>query len=297
MSSLNKSMTTLKKQKKASVKILGVIGDPISHSLSPLMHNSALAHLKLPYLYKPFQIKQSELEWFVGSLKTEHIMGFNVTIPHKENIIPFVDKLTPIAKKMGAVNTVYFRGNKLIGDNTDGRGYVLSLKKEAHFNCTKKCIVILGAGGAAKGIALALAELNPKQIILVNRTLDKAVTLQAKIKKHFKKVDVAVSDLSKLADLNWETVDLVINTTSVGLKTKGDFNIPFKQCHKKLLVSDIVYTPALTPFLKQAQKNGLKVHYGWGMLLYQGALAFELFTRKKAPVNVMKQTLLNELKI
>jgi len=289
-------MPILKKPNKKPLKILGVIGNPVSHSLSPLMQNAALAKLKLPYLYKAFELTQKELKKFTTTLIQENIIGFNVTIPHKENITRYLDQLTPEAKLMGAVNTVYRRGNRLVGDNTDGRGYLNSLLKEARFNPKKEVIVILGAGGAAKGISLALAREKPRELIIVNRTLTKAQSLKKQIQIHNKKLVVSAVSLEDMQIINWSTVSLLVNTTSVGLKTKGTFLIPFKKCNKKLIVSDIVYAPALTPFLRRAKKNGLKIHYGWGMLLYQGALAFELFTGKKAPINLMKKVLLEALK-
>ncbi|EKD42612.1 MAG: shikimate 5-dehydrogenase [uncultured bacterium] len=277
------------------IHILGVIGDPVHHSLSPIMHNMALAQLKLPFIYKAFHVKPAHLKKFVRHLKSENITGLNVTIPHKETIIPFLDQLTPEAKKMGAVNTVYLKKGLWIGDNTDGQGYLLSLEKEARFKVKNKNIVMIGAGGAAKGIALALLSQKPKSLLIINRTLDKAKLLQKQLQCFNKQIPISAFDLSEINKMAWAQIHLIINTTSVGLKSNAALKIPWEQCQPKTLVSDIVYAPLLTRFLKDAQKFKLKIHPGWGMLLYQGALAFELFTGKKAPTEIMKQALLEQL--
>lgn len=277
------------------IKILGVMGDPVHHSLSPVMHNAALAKLGLPFIYKAFHVKPAHMKKFVKNLQSENITGFNVTIPHKETIIPFLDKLTPEAKKMGAVNTVYLKKGLWVGDNTDGFGFLLSLKSEAHFSVKNRNIVLIGAGGAARGIALAVASQHPKSLHIINRTLDKAKLLQKKIQGINKKLPVYTLSLDEISKVSWHQINLIINTTSVGLKSNEAIKIPWRQCHPETLVSDIVYTKVFTRFLRDAKKFKLKIHPGWGMLLYQGALAFEKFTGKKAPLAIMKQTLLEQL--
>ncbi len=281
---------------KKSLKILGIIGDPISHSLSPLMHNAALAHLKLPYLYLPFHIKANELKSFFKSLPSKNIVGLNVTIPHKEAVIPFMDSLSPTAKKVGAVNTILVnKHGKLVGHNTDGEGYLLALKNEAHLTVTGKKIILLGAGGAARGLLTTLAQNGAKEIIVINRTLERAVELICKIAPRFPNTNFKISELTKIPNEIWSKTNLLINSTSLGMKNKKLPRLALYRLPKNAAISDIVYMPLKTPLLKKAKTLGLKTIPGWGMLLYQGALAFELWTGQKAPIDIMKDALLENL--
>lgn len=278
------------------LKILGVIGDPISHSLSPIMHNSALAHLKLPFLYMPFQVKPKALKSFFCSLKNRNISGLNVTIPHKQGVIPFMTGLSKEAKLIGAVNTIVIRPTKLIGYNTDCLGYLESLKREAKFNVKGKRVILLGAGGAARAICAGLGLQKAKCVLIADIIPELAFDLMSEARKKFPKTIFGACTL-KTMDINyWSTADLLINATPMGMKGKKLLPLPLNKLPKKTLVSDIVYTPVNTPLLKKAKRLGLKTHAGWGMFLYQGVLAFELFTRHRAPVKVMRKALLKALK-
>ena len=168
---------------KSSSKILGVIGDPISHSLSPLMHNAGLACLKLPYLYEAFLVKDYELGDFFKNLKKKHIVGLNVTIPHKQGVIPYMDSLSREARLIGAVNTILVKNKKLYGSNTDGMGYLLSLKKEAGFDVKGKQVILLGAGGAARALCVAFGLAKAREVFIINRTLKKAHDLAVEMSK------------------------------------------------------------------------------------------------------------------
>jgi shikimate dehydrogenase len=279
----------------SSAKVFGVIGDPVSHSLSPIMHNAALAHLTLPYIYVAFPVKKRKLGDFLGSLPHRNIAGLNVTIPHKQEIIPYMDSLTREAKLIGAVNTILIRKNKLIGDNTDGNGYWLSLKKEANFNVKGKRIILLGAGGAARAIAITLGLRRARKVLIVNRTIKKAIDLACECNQEFRETTFITSTFNTIKPKRLKKANLLINATSLGMKKVKEFPLDLRRINPRALVSDIVYTPMETPLLKQAKKLKLKTHAGWGMLLYQGALAFEKWTGKKAPVKVMKEALLSAL--
>ncbi len=277
------------------LKILGVIGDPISHSLSPLMQNAALAHLKLPYLYMPFHVPSKDLKSFFKSLHQKNLAGFNVTIPHKQAVLAFLDSMSPDAKMIGAVNTIVVKGKKIKGFNTDGDGYLLSLKREAQFSPKNKSVLLLGAGGAARAIAVSLGMQKAKSVTILNRTENTAQALATEMQEKFPHTFFLADRFDNFQKVDWRNIDLLINATSMGMKKNTLPKLPLAQLPKSALVSDIVYNPRNTNLLKQARKLGLSTHEGWGMLLYQGALAFEHFTGKKAPVAVMKKNLLEFL--
>lgn len=280
---------------RSNLKILGIIGDPISHSLSPLMQNAALAHLKLPFLYTPFQVKPEFLENFLKNLRTRKIVGLNVTIPHKEAVIPFLDSLTSQARLIGAVNTILVKGKKWIGHNTDGAGFIQSLEKELKISVAGKQVILLGAGGAARGIAVALAQNRAREVLIINRTTQKGFNLMHVLHKKFPKTIFSVGSFEEIEPHFWLGADMLINATSMGMRGKKWVPLPLSKLPSRAVVADIVTNPLETTLLKKAKKLGLKIHAGWGMLLYQGALSFEFWTGKKAPVDVMKKTLLDEL--
>jgi shikimate dehydrogenase len=288
---------------KNGVRILGIIGDPIEHSLSPQMHNAVLSRMNLPFIYLPFHIRPQELARFLRQIRSSSLkglsgefIGFNVTIPHKETIIPYLDKVSPEALKIGAVNTVVVSGGKLVGYNTDAGGYLRSLKEEMKFDPRKKKCLILGAGGAARAVLYALALSGVAEIWIANRTPLRAERLAQEFQKEFKRTKIKVCSLQS-ADLLplLPQIDLLINATSVGLKGSSFPAFPLKNLSRKAIVSDLVYRPLMPPFLKRAKKLGLKIHLGLGMLLYQGAKSFEIWTRKKPDLKVMKNALLDAL--
>lgn len=281
--------------KQKQLKILGVIGDPLSHSLSPLMHNAALATLKLPYIYMPFSIKKEALADFFKSLSERAICGFNVTIPHKQSVIPYLHSLSREARLIGAVNTVLVRGKKLIGYNTDGSGFLTSLEKEAQFQVRGKQVILLGAGGAARAIGVALGMDEAREVTIINRTAKKAFDLAAELGKKFPKTIFSVSPLDQIETSHWGLADLLVNATSMGLKGTKLWDLPLNHLPSHALITDIVYNPLETPLLKKAKKSKFKILPGWGMLLYQGMDSFEIWTKKKPPYEAMKKALLEGL--
>lgn len=279
-------------------KTLGIFGYPISHTLSPAMHNAVIKALGLDMAYLPFEVKPSNLKEAINGIKSLGIIGVNITIPHKESVIRFLDAISEEARLVGAVNTIVNKDRKLIGYNTDGSGYIASLKEELGFNPKSKRIIIIGAGGAARGILAALAAQKPKSITVANRTLSRAVSLIKAFKEKFRDTRFEAIDLdNNMLKIFFNRVDLLINTTSVGMKQGKALKIPLETLPKIAIVSDIIYNPLETLLLKKAKKLGLTTHGGLGMLVHQGARSFKLWTGMDAPMNVMRKAALKALKI
>lgn len=267
--------------------IIAIIGDPIAHSLSPVMQNAVFRKMNLPYLYLPIRVTSGELSSFIKRIKNDRsgITGFNVTIPHKEKVMKYLDWISPEALAIGAVNTVIFKKGRLAGYNTDARGYVRSLQEETRFTPRGKRILILGAGGAARAILYALGKAGAKKVYLSNRTLRRAMKLTRD------SIPLKTKELKKI----FPSIDLLINATSIGLKGTRFKNLPLSLLSKRAIVSDLIYRPLMTPLLRDAKRRGLKIHPGLGMLLYQGAESFRLWTGKKPDLAVMRKALLDAL--
>ncbi len=279
-------------------KILGIFGCPISHSISPAMHNAAIKALGPDMIYIALEVKPSELKQAVGLIKEMGMVGVNITIPHKEAVIKLLDEISEDAKLIGAVNTIVNKNGRLIGHNTDGYGYLSSLKQELDFNPKGKNIVILGAGGAARGILAALAKKGAKAITVANRTLARAVSLVKTFKNKFPSVKFEAIGLDKnILKEYFHGANLLVNTTSVGMKQSKALQTPLEALPKTAIVSDIVYNPLETMMLQQARKLRLTTHSGLGMLIHQGTLSFKLWTGLDAPVDVMRKAALKALKI
>jgi len=270
--------------------LFAVLGDPIEHSASPLMHNTGFKALNLNHIYVPFHVKSNQLETAVKGLKALNVGGFNVTVPHKENILPLLDEVDPYAQAIGAVNTVVNLNGTLKGYNTDGEGLLLSLHHEIKQNPSQKNIVILGAGGSAKAIAHALAKHSVKTLTVVNRTLEKASELVKQLPCPSKMaLTYTSSELhSTLKNAHW-----VIHTTSVGLWPKSDACVlnNFEWISPQHFCYDTVYKPQESLFLKQCAAKGAQTLNGLGMLAGQGVLAFELFTQQKINYSLFKDVL------
>lgn len=275
-------------------KIVGIFGYPIEHTFSPLMHNAAFSALGLDYCYIPFEVRPEDLKSAVESIRALNIKGVNITVPHKEAVIKYLDELSKEAKLIGAVNTIENKNGKLIGHNTDGRGFIKSLLEDAKTKVKGKKVLLLGAGGAGKGVAVSCALEGASEIIIANRTIKKAEELAKYLKRNFKKTKFLSIPLErhKISNAIVKT-DILINSTSVGLKGKGLLPVSQKELHKNLVVYDLIYNPQITPLLKVARMAGLKKAVnGIGMLIHQGALAFQIWTGKKPPVDVMKRAIL-----
>ncbi len=255
----------------------GVVGWPVSHSLSPRLHNFWLEKYNIGGEYKAYPVEPKNLTEFIFSIRGDNnFRGVNLTIPHKEAVIDFLDYVDGTAKNIGAVNTIINKDGKLRGTNTDAYGFAENIKPYITGN---KKAVVLGAGGAARAVCFALGELCFEQIVISNRTLDRAKNLSS-----------VINSPSSIAD--WESrseilqgADLLVNTTSLGMKGKEELNIDLFLLPKTALVTDIVYSPLLTPLLAQAQDRGNPVTDGLGMLLHQAVPAFEAWFGVRPEVN------------
>ncbi len=258
--------------------IYGIIGNPLAHSLSPLMHNAAFKYLKVNAVYKLFPLADDEeLKLFMEDLKEADnpIFGINVTVPYKEKVIPFLDSIDPFAEKVGAVNTIVIdHKRKMRGFNTDGPGFLCHLT-ELGFDPKGKRIAILGAGGTTRSIvsSLCLLPKQPQRVVIYNRTVANA---QEMLKEIGLTIDVGiVSVVDNVEDLNIELADLLINTTSMGLNLKDDLLVGPEVLHKNVLAYDVIYNPGETKLLAAAKAKGAKTANGLGMLFFQGVLAFQ----------------------
>lgn len=273
----------------------GLIGYPIKHSLSPWIHERFLKNSELNGSYDIIEINSTDsFAEEIAKLKATGIDGFNVTVPYKEKIIDYLDEIDEQAKHIGAVNTVLNKNGKWIGYNTDGIGYVRSLESKYPEIAENKLtnILILGAGGAAKGIYYGLVGAGYKNITIANRTVEKAVAL---MQEDTSGTNHAVLTMDK-AEQKVVEFDVIIQTTSVGMKPDVEQSvISFDTLKGTAIVSDIVYQPIVTSFLQQAGKCNNRIHLGHTMLLYQAQFAFEIWTGIKPVVGEMDQQLQNKL--
>jgi len=267
----------------ADTKICCLIGDPVEHSLSPLIHNAGYQALGINYAYVSFRV--SDIKQAIEGIRGLAIRGASVTIPHKVSAIKYLDKIDPLAEKIGAVNTIVNDDGVLTGYNTDGDGALQALETVTMLKSKKA--VLIGSGGAALAIAVGLKEKGVKLVVL-NRTEDKA-------RKLAKKVSAEDSGgLKKLSEIS--SADILINATPVGMWPEADQSIiPKELLHNRLTVFDIVYNPRETRLLIEAREKGCAVVYGYKMLLYQAARQFELFTGLKAPLPAMESALTQAL--
>jgi shikimate dehydrogenase len=272
----------------AGTKICGIIGDPVEHSLSPHMHNAAFRQLGLDFIYLPFRVKRENLTGAIEGLRALNIQGMNVTLPHKVAVIPLLDEIDALARKIGAVNTIVNENGSLKGYNTDASGFLKALTA-GNTGVENKNVLILGAGGACRAIAFVLAD-RGAALTLMNRHFTPALELADWIFQVFRrKVDVL--------DLNSENLgmclsqaDILINTTSVGMSpVSNETLVPVEMLRNDLSVIDIIYNPVRTRLLREAECKGAAIMSGLEMLVWQGAAAFELWTGEKAPVDEMRR--------
>jgi shikimate dehydrogenase len=255
------------------------------------MQNSALRACGLNYIYVPFEVDPEFLGEAVSGLKSLGVAGFNVTIPHKTSIMKYLDELDGSAEAAGAVNTVKIDCGRLIGFNTDGDGLIRSLANGFKFNVHEASIAIFGAGGAARGAIAALCRAGAGNIIIANRTYERAADLAAAMLLRFPDCKLSVVSDVKELEVNLENIDLLVNTTSLGMNCDS---LPFMQLTRlprTAIVYDMVYAPPVTPLLQEAARLGLKEANGLGMLAAQGELAFTIWTGITPPSGLMKNVL------
>ncbi|MBL7565139.1 shikimate dehydrogenase [Staphylococcus saccharolyticus] len=261
-----------------------VIGNPISHSLSPLMHNANFKSLGINDTYEAINIPIEQFDTIKEIITEKNLDGFNITIPHKERILPFLDDINEQSKSVGAVNTVLIRDGKWIGYNTDGIGYVSGLNN-IYEDLEETYILILGAGGASKGIANELSKIVKSKLTIANRTMSRFDNWQLDINK------ISLNEAEKHLD----EFDIIINTTPTGMDN-NECVISLDYLSSHALVSDIIYIPYKTPILMEAEKLGNPIHNGLDMFVYQGAESFKIWTGKQPNIHVMKETVINKLK-
>jgi shikimate dehydrogenase len=266
----------------------GLIGHPVAHSLSPVFQNAAFQHCGLDVAYDAWDTPAAALRGRMQRLRSADMLGANVTIPHKQAVIPHLDELGDFSRRVGAVNTIVNREGRLFGFNTDGPGFVQSLKDEQNTDPRGANVLVFGAGGAARGIVLALADAGA-QVAIVNRTYERAESLASL-------AGASTVALREAPDLG--LYDVLVNTTSIGMEgtgTEAESATMFEGTKVGALAVDIVYAPARTAFLRGAEEAGLRTLGGLAMLVYQGALAFTHWTGIQAPVEVMFDAARNEL--
>lgn len=263
-------------------KITGLFGCPVGHTLSPAMHNAAFEHLKMDYCYLPFLVRPDSLGQAVAAIKALNLAGVNITVPHKEAVIPFLDSVNEEASFIGAVNTILNLEGKLTGYNTDGRGFMRSLSED-NIIVEGKRLLVVGAGGASRAITYYLSE-KAKMLCIYDIDANKSGKLVADLSK----IRANVSALEKLGNL--KEFDIIINATPLGLKKEDPFPFDVSALDRGQTVCDLIYKT--TRLLEAASKRGCRTIDGLGMLLFQGVLAFEIWTAVPPPVDIMRKALL-----
>ncbi len=275
-------------------EVYALIGDPVAHSLSPIMQNNAFTCSRIDAVYVPFRVSAENLPAAIGGLRALNVAGFNVTVPHKETIIPLLDQIDPTAALIGAVNTVIHRDGRLIGCNTDAAGLLHALENDLCFVPANRQVLLLGAGGACRAAAVALAQAQVASIMVANRTRQRAEQLVSDLHEKFPQVRMASSDYRQAAFRRYlAQADLIINSTSVGLHGESLNFLPLDNIKGSALIYDMVYSVSETPLIKKARLSGRQAEDGLGMLTAQGEKAFSLWTGVRLEPGFMKRFLLN----
>ncbi len=281
------------------MKQVGLVGYPVSHSLSPLMQQAAFDAIQIEANYILWETPQDQLAGKIASLRSTDMLGANVTIPYKEEVVQMVDECDPFAARIGAINTIVNREGRLYGYNTDAPGFITALVEfDAYpFDCAGKKVVILGTGGAARAAAVGLLEKGIGQVVMLGRTeahvqniVRHLSTFSVKIHRTTR-IRGALFDYPEVREF-LSNADLVVNATPIGLKVDDSkLLIDVDVLPITTLVMDMIFNPSSTPLLRAARAHGCHVLNGLSMLLYQGALAFEIWTGRPAPIDVMQKAL------
>ena len=293
-------------------KIVGVIGSPISHSRSPQMHNAAISKAGLDFVYVPFHVSADAIDHAINGFRSINVIGINVTLPHKQSVIPFLTSISQEADLIGAVNTLTFSDDGIHGENTDAPGFLRAMNENNIPIPIEKDVVVLGAGGSARAIVVALALAGVNSITIVNRTILKAIVLAEELTEKISKNydDKNLEEIENNTDGTFDTVitgmgfddkhlpeaimkcAMLVNTSSSGMDESQPLLINQDWLQPETIVYDIVYTPPITKLLKAANEKGCQTIEGIGMLVHQGAIAFERWTGVEPCVNTMKNALL-----
>ncbi|MFT5471523.1 MAG: shikimate dehydrogenase [Verrucomicrobiales bacterium] len=279
---------------------LAVIGDPVEHSASPGMHNPALETAGIDASYVRVHLKDEELEEALKLFAENDFLGINVTIPHKVRIAELMNQCDPLAERIGAVNTVLFEDQQLLGFNSDAPGFKKAIREEFFVDLQDMRIAIIGAGGGAgRAVAIQCAEDGCERLLLVNRTLEKAEALVAELTPDFsddrvsapgERLRALTPDDPALAD-ELDQIDLIINATNLGMKRADPDPLPLRALQPHHLVFDMVYSPPTTRLMESARNAGARATNGLGMLLWQGAVSFEYWFNREAPISAMREGL------
>lgn len=274
--------------------IYGVLGYPAKHSLSPAMHNAAFSFLKINARYDLFEVPPEELDHFLRTLDERGVLGLNITVPYKEKIIEYIqlDSETTYLRQVKAVNTIVKKQGCWVGSNTDIPGFLRHFRE--HLDPKDKKIAILGAGGASRAVAYAMADAGAHSIVVFDIDSAKAENVCRMVQSLFP--GFAISRVGGIDGLDIRSKDILINATPVGLKKEDPALVRQDVLHKGLFVYDLIYNPGKTALLQLAERAGAKTSNGLGMLLYQGMLSFRIWTQTDAPQQVMRQALKEELK-
>ncbi|MGY6529455.1 MAG: shikimate dehydrogenase [Cyanobacterium sp.] len=278
-------------------KILGIIGNPIEHSLSPIIQNRAIALLNLDYIYVPFPVLGEDIKTALDGFRAVDIKGFNVTIPHKQAVMPFLSHITDTAKLIGAVNTLWQTLDGWHGTNTDIDGFIAPLKA-LNRNWADVTPIVLGNGGASRAVIVGCAQLGCKEIKVVGRNFDKLKEFQSSWDYELLQAKITIHPWDELSHILPQS-DLIVNTTPLGMSPHTEKspldNEQISLLKQGAIVYDLIYTPRPTLLLQQAQKQGATIIDGTEMLVQQGAVGFEIWTGEKAPVDGMRDALLDFL--
>lgn len=276
-----------------STRVLGIFGDPIAHSLSPLMQNHALESAGIDAVFVPFHVLPEQLQAAVAGLRALNLLGVNVTVPHKEAVCAYLDEIDPEARLIGAVNTIVNRQGRLWGYNTDGRGFLSSLRQDLGLQAGGLRVLLLGAGGACRAALVALAKAGAAAITIANRTPARAEGLVVEFGEVFGGTTFAARSLEPEAlRAALDGVDLVVNTSAAGLSGEAFPDFPWAAVPARAAFYDMVYGTEPTPWLREAQRHNHAVAGGLGMLAGQGEEAFYLWTGKRPPFGAMRARLL-----
>jgi shikimate dehydrogenase len=278
-------------------KFIGIIGYPLKHSISPYFQQAALDYYQLDIRYQAWETVRGELGETVSRLRHPQSLGANVTVPYKESVLPLLDEIDELASLIGAVNTIVKTDDRLVGFNTDAHGFVEALRERGNFEPEGKQAVILGAGGAARAVGFAVMQGRVKLLTIINRTLERAEALADSLRGYQASAGLA----TQIVALPWENLNmpqtfgryhLIVNCTTIGMRhspEEGKSPLNLEAIPSGALVYDLIYNPSPTPLLQLAQRAGANILGGLPMLVYQGAASFELWTHRKAPIDIMLQ--------
>ena len=265
-----------------------VIGDPVLHSLSPTIYNAAFEHDQINWSYSAVNITGEQVSDALEEMRQSEVGGLSVTMPHKEIVAHLVDETTRHAERLGAVNCVSKNGSTLVGHNTDGEGFIKAIEAETKERAEGKSYLVIGAGGAAKAVTLALGEAGASEVIVSSRNASKS-----------RKAASLAGQVGRSGSLSEaEGVDVIINATPIGMRGAGNEDqlpLPVEAMHKGQIIVDLIYHPLQTEFLKNASRIGARTMNGIGMLIHQAALQYTLWTNKEAPLDVMQDAVIQQI--